>query len=124
MPNILKSKKGTSLIEVMVAVLILTIVIAGGSFSYIYGRSRIDLWKDYRAAGQLAAQKLEELKAGNYDDIEAGGTEESLSLEDSPYGRSILTEDVGLYKKVTVAVHWQQRGEQHYVSLTTFIAPE
>ncbi len=124
MPNILKSKKGTSLIEVMVAMLILAIVLLGGGFGYVYGRSQIHLRKHYRAAGQLAAQELEELKADNYYDIEAGVTEESLSLEDSSYSRTIHTEDVGLYKKVTVTVHWQQRGNEHNVSLVTFIAPE
>ena len=123
MPNILKSKKGTSLIEVMVAIFILTIVIVGGSFSYVYGRRQIDLRKHYRAAGQLAAQKLEELKADNYYDIEAGETQEDIYLEDLSYNRAIKTEDLDLYKKVYVDVYWQERGKQHNVSLTTFIAP-
>jgi len=60
----------------------------------------------YQVATHLAAQKLEELKAGNYDDILEGTMEENLSLEESSYSRSIETEDVGLYKKVRVTVHW------------------
>ena len=124
MPNILKSKKGTSLIEVMVAMLILTIVLLGGGFSYVYGRSQIHLRKHYRAAGQLAAQELEELKADNYYDIEAGETQNNIYLEDLSYNRAIKTEDLDLYKKVYVDVYWQERGKQHNVSLTTFIAPK
>ena len=124
MTAITKSKKGTSLVEVMVAVLIFTIVIAGGSFLFVTGRSQISLRGHYRVALQLAAQKLEELKADNYDDIEEGETEESFSLEDLSYSRTTETEDVGLYKKVDVGVDWQQLGKQHSVSLTTFIAPK
>ncbi len=124
MTAITKSKKGTSLVEVMVAVLIFTIVILGASFLFFYGRSQISLRGHYRVALQLAAQKLEELKADNYDDIEEGETEESFSLEDLSYSRTTETEDVGLYKKVDVGVDWQQLGKQHSVSLTTFIAPK
>ena len=124
MPNILKSKKGTGLIEVVVAILILVIVIIGGSFFFAYARSQIHLRKHYRVAVQLAAQKLEELKAGNYNDIEGDETEESISLEDLSYSRSAEIEDVGLYKKVKVNIHWEQMNREHNVSLATFIAPK
>lgn len=112
MVTIGKSKKGVALVEVIVAILIFAIVIIGGSFLFASGRNQINLRERYRVAVQLAAGKLEELKAGNYYDIEEGQTpsqtEESLSLEDLSYSRSIDTEDVGLYKKVKVAVHWEQ----------------
>ncbi len=119
-----KSKKGTTLVEVIVAILIFTIVIIGGSFLFASGRSQINLRERYRVAVQLAAGKLEELKAGNYHDIQQGQTQESLSLEDVSYSRTIDTEDVGLYKKVEVTVHWGQTGNGHNVSLVTFIAPK
>ena len=114
-----------TLIEVMTAILIVTIVIAGGSFLFVTGRNQVNLQKHYRAATQLAAQKLEELKAGNYGDIVVGDTQDPpISLEDLSYNRSTLTEDVGLYKKVTVTVSWGQTGNEHNVSLVTFIAPK
>ena len=125
MTAITKSKKGTSLVEVMVAVLIFTIVILGASFLFFYGRSQINVQENRRVAFQLAAQRLEELKAGNYyDDIVEVETVENLTLEDLSYIRTTETEDVGLYKKVDVGVDWQQLGKQHSVSLTTFIAPK
>ena len=124
MPNIRNSEKGTSLVEVMVAILVLALVILGGFFLFSYGRGQIDVQKNYRVAVQLAAQKLEELKAGNYNDIEEGETQEYLSLGNLSCGRSIATENVGLCKKVEVSVSWQQMNKQHNVSLATFIGPK
>lgn len=119
-----KSAAAVTLIEVMVAVLIATIVIIGGSLLFVTGRSQINQQKHHRAAIQLAAQKLEELKADNYDDIVEGDTEESLSLEDLSYSRSTHTEDAGSYKEVTVTVSWGLTGNEHNVSLVTSIAPK
>jgi len=74
MVTIGKSKKGVALVEVIVAILIFAIVIIGGSFLFASGRNQINLRERYRVAVQLAAGKLEELKAGNYYDIEEGQT--------------------------------------------------
>jgi len=124
MPGFVNVKKGTSLIEVMVAVVICAIVMLGGSSLFVHGRSQIDLQKNARVAVQLAAQKLEELKAGSYNDIEEGQTEECISLEDSSFTRTVDTEDTGKYKKVRVAVSWKQASKDHAVGLATIIAPE
>jgi Tfp pilus assembly protein PilV len=119
-----KSAAAVTLIEVMVAVLIVTIVMIGGSLLFVTGRSQINQQKHRRAAVQLAAQKLEELKAGDYDAITIGDTEESLSLEDLSYSRSTHAEDASSYKDVTVTVSWGPTGNEHNVSLVTSIAPK
>ena len=119
-----KSKKGTSLVEVMVAALILAVVILGGSYFYVGSTNQINLREQYRAASRLAGQKLEELKAGNYDDVTIGELTDSLSLGGLSYSRSTVTEDLGLYKKVIVTVNWGQGVKQRNVSLVTFIAPK
>jgi len=119
-----KSKKGTSLVEVMVAALILAIVMLGGSFFYVASTNQINLREQYRAASRLAGQKLEELKAGNYDAIATGEVTESISLENSTYSRSAVTEDLGSYKKVVVTVNWGPVGMERNVSLVTLIAPK
>lgn len=115
-----------SLIESMVAILILAIVVIGGSSFFVYGRSWISLQGRYRAAIQLAAQKLEQLKADNYYEIEEGETQESVSLGDSSCIRSVQTEtkDGGLYKKLQVTVRWNQMGKERNVSLVSYIAPK
>ena len=119
-----KSKKGTSLVEVMVAVLISTIVMLGGSFFYVASTNQINIREQYRAASRLAGQKLEELKAGSYSDIATSETKESLFLENSSYSRTIVTEDLGLYKKVVVTVNWGPAGKEKNVNLVTLIAPK
>lgn len=119
-----KSKKGTSLVEVMTAALILAIVVLGGSFFYVASTNQINLREQYRAASRLAGQKLEELKAGSYDDLTIGELEDSLTLENSTYSRSAVTEDLGSYKKVVVTVNWGPAGMERNVSLVTLIAPK
>jgi len=59
--------------------------------------------------------------------MEDGETTDSLSLEDLSYlsrSTEIKTEDGGLYKKVRVTVYWGRTGNEHNVSLVTFIAPK
>lgn len=123
-PIILKSRKGTSLVEVMVAVLISVIVMLGGSFFYVASTNQINIRKQYRAASRLAGQKLEELKASDYDDVAIGEAKESLSLENISYSRSTITEDLGLYKQVRVTVNWGPAGMERNVSLVTLVAPK
>ena len=118
-----KSAAAVTLIEVMVAVLIVTIVIIGGSLLFVAGRSQINQQKQYRAATYLAAQKLEELKADAYDNVVSDSN--SVSLEGFSYTRSAVVEDVNsLYKKVTVTVSWGPTGNEHNVSLVTSVAPK
>jgi prepilin-type N-terminal cleavage/methylation domain-containing protein len=120
-----KSVAAFTLIEVMTAILIVTIVIAGGSFLFVTGRNQVNLQKHYRAATQLAAQKLEELKAGSYDNIVVGDDSNSISLEDLSYTRGTHTtlNANPPYKNVTVTVSWRQGNISRDVNLVTCIAP-
>ena len=117
-----KTAAAATLTEVMVAVLIIAIVIIGGSLLFVTGRSQIHQQKHHRAAIQLAAQKLEELKAGDYDAVEPNT--ENLTLEDFSYVRDTNAVDAGSYKEVTVTVSWGPTGNEHNVSLVTAIAPK
>ena len=120
-----KSRKGTSLVEVMVAVLISVMVILGSSFFFAASTNQINLREQHRAASRLAGQKLEQLKACDYDAVAIGEVKDSVSLEENAsYSRSVVTEDLGLYKKVTVNVNWGPAGKKNNVSLVTLIAPK
>jgi prepilin-type N-terminal cleavage/methylation domain-containing protein len=113
-----------TLIEVMAAILIVTIVIAGSSFLFIVGRSQVSQQKHYRAATQLATQKLEELKAGSYSSIVAGTTTDGpIALDDLNYNRSVTTVNAGSYMEVTVTVSWLEGSNSRNVSIVTCIAP-
>ena len=109
-----------TMVEVVIAAIICGIVILGASFFFVTGRSQVSLQGNYRQAIQLAAQKIEELKAGGYDQMET----EDFTFESVSYVRSIKVEDVSLYKTVKVTVQWSQMGKQRSVSLDTYIAPK
>lgn len=117
----LKSKKGMSLVEVMVSILILTIVILGSAVLFVYGLGHVSLSKNYRVATELAAQKLEQFRADNHYhiDIPDGETSEDISLGGVSFTRDTMTEDLVLYKKVKVTVNWKQKNRDRDVSLVT-----
>jgi len=122
----IKSKKGTSLVEVMVAVFVFAIVVLACPFMFAFGRGEIKRQESHRIAVELAAQKLEELRACNYNDIEQGDSNSVLSLNALSYSRTteIVTENGGLHKRANVTVRWGPTGTEHSVILTTIIAPE
>ena len=126
---IMTSKKrklmaASTLVEVMTAILIVTIIIVGSSFLFVAGRSQISLQKHYRAATQLAIQKLEALKAGDYGSIAVGtATDSPIALDDVSYSRSTNTVNAGSYKEVTVTVSWLQGNKSRNLSVVTCISP-
>ena len=70
------SKGGTTLIEVMIALIIIAIIILGGGMFFFYGRVNIIREAHRRAAVLVASQRLEELKAAEYSDIDPDSTDE------------------------------------------------
>jgi Tfp pilus assembly protein PilV len=124
-PFIRKSNKsGVSLIEVIIAVLITTIVMLGGSMFFASSTGQISLREQYRAASRLACQKLEELKAADYDTVVVGTVTDNVTLESTNYNRSVVTQDLGSYKEVTVTLTWGPVDREKSTSLVTYIAPK
>jgi prepilin-type N-terminal cleavage/methylation domain-containing protein len=123
-PFVRKSKKGVSLVEVMIAVLISSMVMLGGSLFFASSTGQINLREQYRAASRLASQKLEEFKAVDYTTVAEGQVTDNVTLENSSYSRSVVTQDLGLYKQVTVTVNWTTGVKVNNVNLVTFIAPK
>ena len=79
-PVIRKPKnRGVSLIEVMIAVLITAIVMLGGSMFFASSTGQISLREQYRAASRLASQKLEQLKAVDYDTVAEGEVTDTVT---------------------------------------------
>ena len=118
----LRPKKGMTLVEVLLAVLICAIVIIGGSFLFIRGKSLISLQEQQRVALHLTVQKVEELKTTDYFEIPTGQTQEDFSFDEHTYTRKMVVDDIGSYKKIAVSVVWDQMGSEREVSLDTFKA--
>ena len=112
-----------TLTEVMVAILIVTIVVTGGSYLFITGQNSVKMQKHYRAAAHLAAQKLEELKASSYSSVLAGTDSDDVPLEEKTYTLTTEVVDSGSYKEITVTVTWQEGRLTRTVDLVTLVAP-
>jgi len=146
------SKTGATLIELVVALLIIALVILGGGMFFFYGRVNIIREAHRRAALLVASQRVEALKAAEWDDIAlnppsydlyyitySGGwsintseTKDTGVQVDNLSDGEMLTEaqwedDDGAldsydYLEITVTVEWSD-STINTVNLTTLIAP-
>jgi prepilin-type N-terminal cleavage/methylation domain-containing protein len=120
----MKPKAGVTLIEVMVAIIIFTIVMVGGFVFFFYGRSYISHSNHQRMALELTKEKIEICKAFGYANVQ-NQNEPSISLGSIQFSRNtVATETVGsgTYKQVTVTTNWQERGNSYNVQIVTIIA--
>jgi type II secretory pathway pseudopilin PulG len=125
------SRRGMTLVEVMLAILVLIIALIGTSFSYVSGRRFLVGRQHYRMAVQLASQKLEGLRASGYENLTEGEEDELISANDLTYSRHTnieLTEtpstDVPMpCKRATVTVTWSLGSDQHETQLVIYIGP-
>jgi len=123
----MRFRKGFTLIEVMLSILILAIVMIGGAAFFLYGSSQIRMSKHSRLALELAGEKIEELRAVGFSGL-ADETENGLPLGNFTAVRQ--TKVVGIdedkdgivdYKKVTVTVSWNEGSTPEAVVLVTLI---
>ena len=110
---------GFTLIEIMIAILILVIAllgIAGVTVSVINGNA---FSKEITSATTLGQDKMEELKNTDYGSIASG------SDTDSIYTRTwtvTANSPVANTKTVEVEVSWSRGGNTHDVTLKTIVA--
>ena len=149
--NIRGNNRGTTLVEVMIALLIIALVILGGGMFFFYGRLNIVREAHRRAALLVASQRLEALKAADYEKIahnplsyepyyithssdwalKESETKETVTA-DNPPDAQMLTEaqymdDDGMddsydYLKITIVVEWSDPAPNR-VSLTSLVGP-
>lgn len=60
------SRRGATLVEIIVAILILSILAVAGAVSLHYARSTASVQKQRRLATEIAGSRLEELRAASY----------------------------------------------------------
>lgn len=127
-----RTKAGSTLIELMLAIAILIIALLGTSTTYVSGRKQIVSQRYYQAAAQLASQKLEETKAVGYAGLVEGEEDEELSLFGLTYQRHTVieltaeptTEVPKPCMKVTVTIQWTgTAGGQHEAEFVTYVGP-
>ena len=124
-----KSRRGYSLIEVMIGMIILGVCLAS-SFALSATNARlIEKNQNLAAAANLAEYKLEDLRNRSFDSIVAGsdGPMSSTGSGSGIFTRAwTVTEGAPAFfstdlKTVTVVVSWNQWGSTHSFSLTGVI---
>jgi len=116
-------KSGFTLIEVILASIILIISILGGTAFFSINRKSLVFATCQRLATWSAIYKIEELKSMDYAALAllpSPTTENNLSISGKFFQRKTTISDIGGYKQVTVAMDWGQGNFP--VSLTTYIS--
>jgi Tfp pilus assembly protein PilV len=130
--DISHQRRGSTLIEVMLAAAILVIAVLGTSSSFVSGRRFIVNQRYYQAAAHLASQKFEQIKAAGYPDVNEGEENEDLSLFGDDYQRQTIVELTAAStpslpkpcKKVTVTIQWTGPAlDVHQAVLVTYVGP-
>lgn len=116
-------KRGVTLVEVMVAIIIFVIVMVGGFVFFFYGRVHIVHSNHQRMALELTKEKVELWKSSGYLSIPDTQNEATISLGGIQFNRSTSSAEIGgVYRELTVTTSWQERGNAYDVQLTTIIA--
>ena len=115
------SKKGFSLIELMVAVAILAMAIFGIFHAYSAGFMGMADARDRTVATNYAQEKMEDIRNKSFDKI----TDESpANIPGTKFERKVDVADevAGKLKKVTTEVSWSDRdANSKYVVIETLI---
>lgn len=116
----LKNEKGFTLMEVMIAVIILSVALlalAGLQIISIRGNS---FGGTMTEAITLARDKIEDLKRNDWDNVVAGNHHDDQVVRGISYARDWVVQMVGQTKEVTVTVSWDNGN--HQISMATILA--
>lgn len=114
------NQKGNTLIEVIIAMLILSLLVVGlntGVVSLI--KSNINS-RELTSATAVGNQRFEDFRRGTYAAILATGTSTDIVRE--RYLRSWTISDHGSQVKIDLTVQWPLDTKKHIIALSTIIA--
>ncbi len=122
------SDTGMTILEVLMAVLILTTVIWGALAFMLGGRTRVELANQDRVAAQVAMEQLERARAGSYDSLNYDGG--SMAVDGIAYDWILFAtpsladpnDSDSIYKTVEVTVYCVGGGGQ-VITLHSAISP-
>lgn len=116
----LKNQKGFTLMEVMIAVIILSVALlalAGLQIVSIRGNA---FGGTMTEAITLARDKIEDLKRDDWDNVVVGNHYDDQVVRGITYVRNWRVETDGRTKKVTIDVSWDNGN--HQISMATILA--
>lgn len=115
-------KKGLTIIECLVSIIILAIMLTAGMAFYFNAQASMRGSIHKRIAVEMAGAEIESLKNSAYASIISSIS--NISIGNLIGQRDVQVSDMGGYKKVRVVVSWQDasRSTSQSVSLDTYIA--
>ncbi|MFQ6068945.1 MAG: prepilin-type N-terminal cleavage/methylation domain-containing protein [Candidatus Aminicenantales bacterium] len=121
-------KKGFTLVEVLLTVMILAVALTALLTVFVYGFHLLSRMNQIALATQAVQEETEYIRTLPYDDILNLGSSfehENLSQLENGQGLITLEDSVGPdIKKLTVSVVWTYRGRQLRKDITTYITRE
>ena len=117
-----------SLVEVMVAVIVLTVVVTGAVAFMTSGRTKVVWAGQHRVAAQIGMERIERARAVGYSSLDydsvsttVDGTQYDWQLSASEY-LADPADSNSAYKRIEVNVSWTGTGDDS-VTLHTAVSP-
>ncbi|MCS7180088.1 MAG: hypothetical protein NZ891_01880 [bacterium] len=128
-----KNKNGYSVVEILIAILIIIIGFIGTLSYFLYSQINLNLERHRRTALQIAHSRIEFLRTISYNNLMNYIENGTVVQIDEISGRRITmiedindpedTDSLPDYKKITVKVIWFENRRNNEVVLQTIIAP-
>lgn len=121
-----RRQAGASLVEVMVALVILGMALLGTGGFFVYAFGQMAELKIRRVALEMASAELDRMLAADYSDV-VSGTQTNIALAgytatvDTAATEKSAGSPTHYYKEVVVTVSWQKQGRPFSVVLSTFV---
>jgi prepilin-type N-terminal cleavage/methylation domain-containing protein len=121
---------GFTLMEIMVAVFLLTIALLGLISTTVIVIKSNSLSPTMTTATALAGDKMEELRTTGFNGIASGGPETlqtiysrswTVACKDRNYSNNNCWDTDTVIKTITVTVTWSWQGQNHTVTLNTIV---
>ncbi len=122
--RLLTKNKGFSIVEVMVAILVIFITMLFGLSFFSFGHKDIAKGKHVTYAVQLAKDEIEVIKAAQYPYIPVTGNTTFIKYGVNflcSYGSNEIANDVEQYKIIFVTVTWTADSVPQMISLHTIV---
>ncbi|HOK56730.1 MAG TPA: type II secretion system protein [bacterium] len=125
------NKRGFTLIEGMIGILVFLIGILGGFAYFYFSKSTLELEIKRKIATEICHSRMEEIRTENYNNLlnfEENNT--PVSVDKINGYRDTVIEDIDEngdgktdYKKITVKVKWNQNGKDQEIKVVSFLSP-
>jgi len=122
----MQQKKGLTIIECLISIIILAIILTAGMAFYFNAQASMRWSINKRIAVEIAGAELESIKNRDYANITPGvWSPVDMSTDTFNGTKNVEVSDIGDYKQIHVVVGWQDEVKKgnSSVSLYTYIAP-